>query len=308
MRSLGKNVWFLAALCLVFGLAFVTAAAGPAEKCANGKDDDRDGLTDCADPDCSVDPACVGPPPPPPDNCQLLFSGDFTDGTAVTSDEESCIADPDYQYCDSDQKVFMGFSISGGDGDPRAIFAFDSNTGPVKTRKGEVVRQAWIDLSGFDDEGDTDCWKRDPDDPDDPEDLDPFGGCAKSGELPIVLGFYSGRGGLNLCDLCVPGSAGCTDTCYMGHELDVDQIGGALCGTDESSSKGAVGLYLNFPVENAIWDKMAMIRSLGVTPAVRATVFMRDSCANRRFLSFCASVTPSVNKSRPSLCRSCAVA
>ncbi|MHC4908173.1 MAG: M12 family metallo-peptidase [Planctomycetota bacterium] len=34
--------------------------APPAEICDNGVDDDGDGLTDCADPDCASDPACGG--------------------------------------------------------------------------------------------------------------------------------------------------------------------------------------------------------------------------------------------------------
>jgi len=33
--------------------------SGPVENCSNGTDDDGDGLIDCEDPDCSVDPACV---------------------------------------------------------------------------------------------------------------------------------------------------------------------------------------------------------------------------------------------------------
>jgi hypothetical protein len=173
----------------------------------------------------------------------------------VKSDLEFCNADPNYQYCHQDQKVAMDFLIAGGDFDPRAIFQFDSQTGPVKTRKGEIERRAWIDLSSFM-EGDGDgCWTQDDDTV-----LDPFeSDCAEtSGYKQIVMGFYSGRGGLNLCELCVPGENDCVDTCYMGHDLDVEQIAGDSCeGT--SSSLGVVGMYLSFPVEGGICDKMAVI-------------------------------------------------
>jgi hypothetical protein len=36
-------------------------------KCTDGRDNDRDGATDCADTDCAADSSCqVTPPPPPP--------------------------------------------------------------------------------------------------------------------------------------------------------------------------------------------------------------------------------------------------
>jgi hypothetical protein len=41
---------------------FCTAYCGP-EECTNTLDDDCDGLIDCQDPDCSIDPACQALPP-----------------------------------------------------------------------------------------------------------------------------------------------------------------------------------------------------------------------------------------------------
>jgi hypothetical protein len=40
----------------------------PAENCGNGRDDDADGLSDCADPDCRMDPRCVVCMPTGPEN------------------------------------------------------------------------------------------------------------------------------------------------------------------------------------------------------------------------------------------------
>ena len=37
-----------------------TDASSGEMDCANGVDDDRDGLVDCADPDCYADPVCEG--------------------------------------------------------------------------------------------------------------------------------------------------------------------------------------------------------------------------------------------------------
>ena len=63
-----RNFAFLAVLIGVFAFLFV--ATGPCSwagkppstetQCTDGKDNDHDHLTDCADPDCSADPACTG--------------------------------------------------------------------------------------------------------------------------------------------------------------------------------------------------------------------------------------------------------
>jgi hypothetical protein len=55
---------FLAALGIAFYPTHCIAAPGGGgnkteKNCTNGRDDDRDGLTDCADPDCANDPACT---------------------------------------------------------------------------------------------------------------------------------------------------------------------------------------------------------------------------------------------------------
>ena len=49
----------------------ISVGGGPAptEDCANGVDDDADGLVDCADPDCAASPACTGGGGPANDAC-----------------------------------------------------------------------------------------------------------------------------------------------------------------------------------------------------------------------------------------------
>ncbi len=255
MGYLNKNVLCLAALCVVIGLAMVTVQAkGPPteRKCANLVDDDGDGLVDCADPDCVDDPACTGEPP---ENCNLQFNGSFSIGAQVGKDEWICNDDNDFHYCHGDQKVLMDSSIADG----RALFTFESQTGPVK--KNENERKAWINLQDFiEDSSSPGCWIQE-----EPfATLDPFDSDCRdwSGTKQIKLAFYHLRGGLNLCDLCY--GDGCGADCYMGHEYDVEQIvqelGGRRCDDGESSSKGAVGLYLNFfPVEGARLERMALI-------------------------------------------------
>lgn len=54
---------FTFALAVLLGLSSVVPAqqrALPAELCADGVDNDRDGRVDCTDPDCAEDPACEG--------------------------------------------------------------------------------------------------------------------------------------------------------------------------------------------------------------------------------------------------------
>ena len=63
--------------------------------CTNGIDDDGDGLTDCSDPDCASDPACVGP----------TTETSCTDGVDNDSDgqldcaDSDCAADPACASC-----------------------------------------------------------------------------------------------------------------------------------------------------------------------------------------------------------------
>jgi hypothetical protein len=45
-------------------LAAANLEGGIEGSCTDGKDNDGDKLIDCADPDCSTDPACVKNPPP----------------------------------------------------------------------------------------------------------------------------------------------------------------------------------------------------------------------------------------------------
>jgi hypothetical protein len=249
MGYLSKNVLFLAALCLVFGLAMVTVEAGPKERCANQKDDDGDGLVDCDDPDCFEDPDCTGEPP---ENCNLQFNGSFAPDLGVWKDEWFCNDDSNFHYCHGDQKVLVDSSIADG----RALFTFESQTGPVK-KKNENERKAWIDLTNFTVSprylGDG-CWSQlEPS-----AELCPFETAYPFGEKQIRMAFYAHRGGLNLCDLCY--GPDCTETCYMGHEYDVQKLGEEPCGEGFSSRRGAVGLYLAFfPVDGARLERMALI-------------------------------------------------
>lgn len=71
------------------------AGSTPESACANGQDDDADGKTDCADPDCGAKPECQAANPPecasaaviPPDGlCDVTLSGTSEGGgTALTS-------------------------------------------------------------------------------------------------------------------------------------------------------------------------------------------------------------------------------
>jgi hypothetical protein len=54
----------------------LTISAGlPAEVCNNGRDDDADGLTDCADPDCNGDPRCMVCVPAPENTAVACSDG-----------------------------------------------------------------------------------------------------------------------------------------------------------------------------------------------------------------------------------------
>ena len=60
--------------------------------CANGHDDDNDGKTDCADPDCVLSPACQPAPPP------VEGAGDCTDGLDNDGDGLVDCADPGMRW------------------------------------------------------------------------------------------------------------------------------------------------------------------------------------------------------------------
>jgi len=83
-------------LCLLFvgGMTMATVAtAAPGghaktEKCTNGRDDDKDGLVDCADPDCAGDPACAPP-------AEICNNGIDDDGDSlVDCADPDCASDP----------------------------------------------------------------------------------------------------------------------------------------------------------------------------------------------------------------------
>ncbi len=81
------------------------------EACANGKDDDLDGLVDCMDPDCNSHPNCqqLPAPPPPPASCG---NGTCTPGET----HQSCPADckGDYQWWTWDVDATTGLSAPAG--------------------------------------------------------------------------------------------------------------------------------------------------------------------------------------------------
>jgi hypothetical protein len=95
-------------LCLLFlgGMATATLAeAMPGgkprtEKCTNGRDDDQDGLIDCADPDCTTNPACV----PPAEIC--------TNGIDDDGDSLADCADPD---CNGSNGCELGTELTCND-------------------------------------------------------------------------------------------------------------------------------------------------------------------------------------------------
>ena len=92
----------------------ISLGGGPAptENCANGVDDDGDGLIDCEDADCDLDPACIAPPV---ENC-TNGTDDDGDGLADCLDSD-CANDPS---C-----VTSGFSLIADD----ATVTYSPDTG-----------------------------------------------------------------------------------------------------------------------------------------------------------------------------------
>jgi hypothetical protein len=79
----------------------------PAENCADGVDNDEDGLIDCDDPDCLEDPECQVPPPPPPpaENCADGVDND-EDGL-IDCDDPDCLEDPECQAANLEGQPFL---------------------------------------------------------------------------------------------------------------------------------------------------------------------------------------------------------
>ncbi|MEO2148744.1 MAG: dockerin type I repeat-containing protein [bacterium] len=87
------------------GTLEITLGGAPtAENCTNGVDDDGDGLIDCEDADCDLDPACAGPPP---ENC--------TNGTDDDGDGLADCDDPDCSGAPSCQVPLDGFTFIASD-------------------------------------------------------------------------------------------------------------------------------------------------------------------------------------------------
>ncbi|MEZ4959932.1 MAG: DNRLRE domain-containing protein, partial [Saprospiraceae bacterium] len=90
--------------CTATDQVVVTVAPCP-EVCNNGLDDDGDGLTDCADPDCGA-PAITNVSHNNPTNCPLLNNGQITVTATGTSLEYSIDGGVSYQT----SNVFTGLS------------------------------------------------------------------------------------------------------------------------------------------------------------------------------------------------------
>ncbi len=104
-----KVLLILCTLSLVFDFGVTSVYAGPeadARKCDNGRDDDRDGLIDCADPDC--DPFCGGGCTPTgvseticngvDDDCDSLIDEDYSPtstncgvGVCASTGQTTCV-------------------------------------------------------------------------------------------------------------------------------------------------------------------------------------------------------------------------
>jgi hypothetical protein len=91
-----KVLLVLLAITLVIGLGMSTAYAGAendARKCSNGRDDDKDGLTDCDDPECAA--FCGGCTENDTRSCDTGLPGICQAGTETCSggDWGSCVQD-----------------------------------------------------------------------------------------------------------------------------------------------------------------------------------------------------------------------
>lgn len=132
-----KHTYPILLLCLLFSavlmLSLTTVLAGPpakAEVCTNGRDDDKDGATDCEDSDCAADPACSG---------GGTFSAYYSTFNSLQDDKifSDGLTCADYDYCDGVDKVMIGSDEIG--------FRFDTYTAKGK----KEVRFVDMDLSGF---------------------------------------------------------------------------------------------------------------------------------------------------------------
>ena len=109
---------FLAALGFALHTSPAMAQTPTSETglCTDGVDNDKDKLTDCADPDCSSDPACKEPPPG--DLCHNIGGPDAKGGGANCDPDTvdpCCIETEEIgELCISGTQYF-GIVISAGD-------------------------------------------------------------------------------------------------------------------------------------------------------------------------------------------------
>jgi hypothetical protein len=91
------------------GTLDISCAAGAAEICDNGIDDDLDGAIDCADSDCAAEPSCA-----PPVNNDCAGATVVSEGTGIAFDTTTATLDPlDNGSCGSDAPdVWFTFTAS----------------------------------------------------------------------------------------------------------------------------------------------------------------------------------------------------
>jgi hypothetical protein len=125
--------------CLPYDLGVTldrTNCAGTPERCDDGIDNDRDGATDCDDPDCATFPACL----PPVEDCDNGVDDDG-DG-AVDCRDADCAADPACQP--GGENCFDGVD---NDGDGRADCR-DSDCSAAVSVEGACTNDADLPIAG----------------------------------------------------------------------------------------------------------------------------------------------------------------
>jgi len=151
---MNRTWWSLcsALLCLLFvgGMTMATIAdaapgGGPKpEKCSNGRDDDGDGLIDCADPDCAGDPACGCVP--------TGLADDNCDGV-----DDDCNGTPDDAYVPTPTNCGVGECASSGQLECQGGTEVDTCTPGTPGTEGPAGDPTCVDMLDNDCDGTTDA-------------------------------------------------------------------------------------------------------------------------------------------------------
>jgi hypothetical protein len=96
---MGKRLLLMFVLFFAVGLGLVLLPVGTASAqltseaglCGDGIDNDKDGFTDCQDPDCATDPKCVKVPPPS-GNCSPGFWKNHPEDFAAACGDAAALA------------------------------------------------------------------------------------------------------------------------------------------------------------------------------------------------------------------------